>query len=63
VLQFSKLRKELFYPSDVTNAATDERLVELAKAAAQVILDELHDEKKAMWKYLSVLGSPLSYQG
>jgi hypothetical protein len=30
---------------------------------AQGILDELQDEKKAMWKYLSVLGSPISYQG
>jgi hypothetical protein len=47
VLQFAKLRKELFHPSGVTNAATDEHLVELAKVAAQGILDELHDEKKA----------------
>jgi hypothetical protein len=63
VLQFAKLRKELFHPSDLTNAATDEQLVELAKVAAQEILDELHSEKKATWKYLSVLGSPHSYQG
>jgi hypothetical protein len=35
VLQFAQLRKQLFHPSDVTNAATDERLVELAKVAAQ----------------------------
>jgi hypothetical protein len=62
-LQFAKLRKERFHPSDVTNAATDECLVELAKVAAQGILDELHDETKAMWKYFSVSGSPLSYQG
>ncbi len=47
VLHFAKLRKELFHPSDVTNAATDERLDELAKVAAQGILDELQDEKKA----------------
>jgi hypothetical protein len=60
VLQFAKLRKELFHLSDITNAATAERLVELAKVAAQGILDELNDEKNAMWKYLSVLGSPLS---
>jgi hypothetical protein len=63
VLQFAELRKELFHSSDVTNAATDERLVELAKVAAQGILDELHNETKATWKYLSVLGSPKSYQG
>ncbi len=63
VLQFTKLRKELFSPSDQTNAATNERLVQLAKVVAQGILDKLHDEKKATWKYLSISGSPLSYQG
>jgi hypothetical protein len=46
VMQFAELRKELFHPSDATNAATSERLVELAKVAAQAILNELHDEKK-----------------
>jgi hypothetical protein len=63
VLQFAELRKELFHPVDPTNAATDERLVQLAKVAAQAILDELHDEKKATWKYLSISGSQFLYQG
>jgi hypothetical protein len=63
VLQFNELRKELFSPSDQTNAATNEQLVQLAKVAAQGILDKLHDEKKATWKYLSISGSPISYQG
>jgi hypothetical protein len=63
VMQFAELRKELFHPSDSTNAATDDRLVELAKVAAQGILDELHDKKKATWKYLSISGSPMSFQG
>jgi hypothetical protein len=40
-----------------------ERSVELAKVAAQGILDELHDEKKGTWKYLSVSGSESSFQG
>ena len=31
VVQFAELRKELFHPVDPTNAATDERLVQLAK--------------------------------
>ena len=44
VMQFAELRNELFHPSDATNAATNERVVELAKVAAQGILDELHDE-------------------
>jgi hypothetical protein len=63
VLQFAKLRKELFSPNDPTNAATNERLDKHAKVAAQGILDKLHDEKKATWKYLSISGSPLSYRG
>ncbi len=54
VLHFAELRTELFHPSDPTNAVTDERLVQLAKIAAQGILDKLQDEKKATWKYLSV---------
>ncbi len=63
VLQFAELRKELFHPSDPTNAATDERLVQLGRVAAQDILDKLHNQKKAMWKYLSISGSHFSYQG
>jgi len=63
VLQFAELRKELFHPSDPTNAPTDKRLVQLARVAAQGILDELHDQKKASWKYLSISGSHFSYQG
>jgi len=63
VLQFAELRKELFHPSDPTNAATDRRLVQLARVAAQGILDNLHDQKKATWKYLSISGLHFSYQG
>jgi hypothetical protein len=50
VLQFAELRNELFYPRDLTNAATDKHLVKLAKVATQEILDELHNEKKETWK-------------
>ncbi len=63
VMQFAELRKELFHPSNSTNAATDNHLVELAKVAAQGILDELHDEKNVSWKYLSISGSPKSFRG
>jgi hypothetical protein len=35
VLQFAELRKELFHPSDPTNAVTDERLVQLVNVTAQ----------------------------
>ncbi len=63
VLQFAKLRKELFLPSDTTNASTNGHLIELARVAAQAILDELHDDKKPTWKYLSISESPLSFLG
>ena len=43
VLHFAELRKELFLPSNKTNAGTNERLIELAIVAAQGILDELHN--------------------
>ena len=61
VLQFAELRKELFLPSNKTNAGTNGRLIELAIVAAQEILDELRDEKKATWKYLSVSESPVPF--
>ncbi len=51
VLQFAELRKGLFHPSDPMNAATNNCLVQLARVAAQGILDKLHDQKKATWKY------------
>ena len=54
VLAYADSRKELIHPSDTTNKATDSRLVELAPVAAQALLDELHDEKKATYKYLSI---------
>jgi len=38
-------------------------LLSLQKVVAQRILDELHDEKKATWKYLSISGSESSFQG
>ena len=49
VLQFAELRTELFSPSDSTNAGTNGRLIELARVAAQGILDELHDESSSSY--------------
>ena len=49
VLQFAKLRKELFHPSNTTNIATDSCVVQLAGISAKAIIGELHDEKKATW--------------
>ena len=68
VLSYSDLRQALFYPDDetnrwssATNKATDDRVVELAEVAAIALLDELHNEAKATWKYLSVSGSEYSW--
>ena len=63
MLQFAELKKELFHPSNLTNAATDKHLVQLAKVAAQGILDKLHNQKKATWKHLSISGLHFLYQG
>ena len=63
MLQFAELRKELFSPSDKTNAGTNGRLIELARVATQGFLDELHNEKKATRKFLSVSESPALFLG
>ena len=68
ILSYSDFRRALFYPDDetnrwssATNEATDDRVVELAEVAAIALLDELHNETKATWKYLSVSGSEYSW--
>jgi hypothetical protein len=63
VLQFAELRKDLFHPSDPTNDTTEEHHVQLARVAAQELLDKLHDQKKATRKYLSISRSHFLYQG
>ena len=47
----------------LSSKCTNEHLVELARKAAKGILEELHNEKKTTWKYLSILGSSVSFQG
>jgi hypothetical protein len=42
---------------------TSEMLINLAKTAAKAIYDELRDESKATFKYLSVSGSKYSWKG
>ncbi len=48
---------ELFSPTSLTNVRTSEMLIVLAKTAAKAIDDELRDESKATFKYLSISGS------
>jgi len=59
----ARLHTELFSPSSLTNVKTSEMLINLAKTAAKAIYDELRDESKATFKYLSVLGSKYSWKG
>ena len=63
VLQFAHLKEELFRPKDKTNKRRNVRLLELAKVAADAIVDELGDKKKASRKYLSISNSSHSRSG
>ncbi len=57
VVHFARLRGMLFRPSRITIRRTRLRVLELGKTAADAILTELHDEKKATHKYLSCSNS------
>ncbi len=61
VLPVSKLREECFQPHNKTNKEVGERVIELAQVAATAILKELHDQKKATWKYLTISGTNFSF--
>jgi hypothetical protein len=63
VVHMARLRMELFSPVSLTNIGTSEMLIVLAKTAARAIYDELRDESKATFKYLSVSGSEYSWNG
>ena len=63
MLQFAHLRRELFHPRDATNKRTDARVTEIGKVAADAIIEELEDGKKATRKYLSITNSEHSYSG
>jgi hypothetical protein len=63
VIHMARLRMELFSPLSLTNVKTSGMLVNLAKMAAKATYDELRDESKATFKYLSVLGSKYLSKG
>ncbi len=63
MVHMARLRKELFSPSSLTNIKTSSMHFKLAKMAAKAIYDEMRDESKATFKYLSVLGSKYSWNG
>ena len=56
------LIKELFTPADPDNQSSTEMLEKVAAIGIQAIIDELLDEKKATYKYLSISGTEFSYE-
>ena len=62
VVHLARLRKQLFKPILQTEKDTTKRMIELAKIAADAILAELRDERKATFKYRSRSGSPYSWR-
>ena len=56
------LIKELFTPADPDNQSSSKMLEKVAAIGIQAILDELLDEKKATYKYLSISGTEFSYE-
>ena len=61
VVPLKSVKRELFRPKSRTDKDTSGRVIELAAVAATAIHDELHDTKKATWKYLSKSGSEHSW--
>ena len=63
VVHLAMLRKQLFTPDRKTEQKTRGRTIQLGKVAAEAILVELRDEKKATHKYLSRYGKEYSWRG
>ena len=61
VVHLARLKRHLFHPTRRSDRETQQRMVELAKVAAEAFLAELRDPKKATAKYLSSSGSEYSW--
>ena len=61
VVHYARIRKTLFSPTRTTDKQTSSRVKELAKIAADAILCELQDKRKATFKYTSRSGSEYSW--
>ena len=62
VVQYARICDQLFDPTRTTHKATTKRMIVLAKIAADAIITELEDKKKATHKYLSRFGSNFSWE-
>ena len=60
-ISYSMLIEELFSPKDDDNKDSTEILLIVAKLAMEAMVVELEDKTKATYKYLSVSGSPFSF--
>ena len=56
------LLEELFTPSDHDNQDSAEMLEQIAAVGIQALIDELEDQSKATYKYLSMSGSQFSWE-
>ena len=60
VMSGDQLRSELFRPEREENKATDDLINKMAKAVAECVLKEMHDQKKHTWEHLDSQNGPLS---
>ena len=59
---YSKLIDELFSPKDDDNKDSTEILEKVATLAMEAMICELENKTKATYKYLSLSGSPFSFE-
>ena len=62
VAHFKQALHHLFRPTRKTDKDTRQRVIELAKTASDTLITELHDEKKATYRYLSASNSDMCYK-
>jgi hypothetical protein len=61
-VHFAQVRREAFNPSRKSSKDTTKTVLKLVPVAAEALLKELLDDKKATYKYLSVSGSEYSFK-
>jgi hypothetical protein len=61
VVHYARLLKQLFSPNCPADLKMGQRVIELARTAANIICTEIQDKKKAKYKYLSISGSEYSW--
>ena len=57
-----ELIKELFLPTNLDNQDSTEMLETIITIVTQALIDELLDDNKATYKYMSISGSEFSHE-